>query len=195
MFVDKRGTLVASDSDGGYGGSIDYTSGQVTLTGPSAWAAAVSLTATPAVALSEAFVTREIEIELANRAYNYTPNLADPLPSPGSVKIAYMAQGKWYELYDNGNGVITGKESGIGTGSIDYGSGSMILTLGALPDVGSVIIISWGHGIAVTDRKAELASEPMEIRHSLPHQGIEPGSIAITWDDDGTARRRQPTIR
>ncbi len=188
MFIDKRGTLVAEDSDGGYGGSIDYTSGQITLTGPSSWSAAVSLTATPAVALSEAFVTREIEIELANRAYNYTPNLADPLPSPGSVKIAYMAQGKWYELYDNGNGVITGKESGIGTGTIDYGSGSMILTLGALPDVGSVIIISWGHGIAVTDRKAELASEPMEIRHSLPHQGIEPGSITLTWDDNGTTK-------
>ena len=187
-FTDNRGTLEAVDSDGGYGGSIDYTSGQVTLTGPSGWSAAVVLTATPAVAIGQTSASREIEIEPASRAYNYTPNLSDPLPAPGSIAIAYMAQGKWYELYDNGNGVIVGKESGIGTGTIDYASGSLILTLGALPDVGSSIIISWGHGINVTDRRAELDSEPMEIRHSLPHTGIEPGSISIAWDDDGTAK-------
>ncbi len=188
QFKDVRGTLTALDSDGGYAGTIDYTSGQITLTGSSGWSASVVISATPAVALSESCVTREIEIELANRAYNYTPNLADPLPSPGSVTIAYMAQGKWYELYDDGAGVIVGRVSGTGTGTIDYASGSLILTLAALPDVGSSIIIGWGHGIAVTDRKDALESEPMEIRHSLPHQGIEPGSISITWDDDGTAK-------
>lgn len=188
QFIDNSGSLVAVDNDGGYGGSIDNISGQISLTGPSNWTAAVNLSATPAVAVSEAFVSREIEIELANRAYNYTPNLSDPLPAPGSIRIAYMAQGKWYELSDNGNGVITGRESGIGTGTIDYASGSMILTLGALPDVGSVIIMTWGHGIEVQDRRGTITSEPMEIRHSLPHQGIELGSIVISWDDGGSAK-------
>ena len=187
-FIDSRGSLVAVDSDGGYGGSIDYTSGQITLTGPSEWSVEVSLSATPAVGVSESWVSREIEIELANRAYNYTPNLSDPLPSPGSISIAYMAQGKWYELYDNGKGVIVGREDGTGTGTVNYASGSMILTLGALPDVGSTIILLWGHGLETEDRSGAIDSEPFEIRHSLPHQGIELGSITLTWDDDGVAK-------
>lgn len=185
-FTDQRGALKALSDDGGYSGTVDNASGQITINRSSSWSATVTITATPAVAVAEAFVTREIPIELANRAFNYTPNLSGPLPAPGSITIAYMAQGQWYELYDNGNGVFVGNESNIGTGTIDYASGSIVLTVGALPDVGTSIIFSWGHGIEISDRSGNLPDAPAEIYHELPHAGIQPGSIVITWDG-GTA--------
>jgi len=188
VFRDRRGILVAEDTDGGYSGTVEYHSGQVIIERTTSWSQTVSITATPAVAIPEAIASQEILIELANRSYNYTPSLTDPLPSPGSIRISYMAQGKWYELYDDGQGVLVGNEQGIGTGTVDYGSGSMILTLGALPDVGSSIIIQWGHGIEITDRRGVVDTEPMMIKHTLPHGGIKVGSLSITWDDNGTQK-------
>ncbi len=187
-FRDVRGNLEAVDSDGGFSGYVDYASGQITIERTTTWSGTVSLTATPAVAVSKAFVSREIKIELANRAYNYTPMLTGPLPSPGSITVAYMAQGKWYELRDDGQGVFTATEQGIGTGTVDYASGSCIITLGALPDVGTSIIIQWGHGLDVTDRRGSLEAAPMMIRRQLPDTGIKPGSLEITWLDGETTK-------
>lgn len=185
---DGGGNLVAVDSDGGYSGTIQYDSGQVTVERSTSWSRSVSITATPAAQVVQGPVTREIYIELANRAFNYTPSLTDPIPAPGSVSVSYMAQGKWYELRDNGHGELVGNEAGIGTGTIDYATGSMVLTVGALPDVGSSIILHWGHTMEITDRTGSVDTEPMLIRHELPHQGLNPGSISITWDDDGTPK-------
>lgn len=187
-FTDVRGRLSIEGADGGYSGSVDYTSGQVVIERTSAWSGTVTIAATPAVAVAQSFVSREIKIELANRAYNYTPSLTGPLPSPGSIHISYMAQGKWYDLFDNGQGVLVGNEEGIGTGTINYATGSMILTVGALPDVGSSIIIQWGHSIEIADRRGDLAPQPVPIRRQLPHEGIEPGSIHITWVDGATPK-------
>jgi len=187
-FRDVRGNLVAVDGDGGFTGYVDYASGQITIERATAWSGTVSLTATPACAVATAFVSREIAIELANRAYNYTPNLSGPLPAPGSIIVSYMAQGKWYELYDNGQGVFVGNESGIGTGTVDYASGSAIITLGALPDVGTSIIIQWGHALEISDRRGTTYAEPMMIAHTLPHQGIKPTSVTISWLDGATPK-------
>ena len=184
---DLRGTLVAVGNDGGYSGSIDYSSGQLTIEKSGTWSATVAVGYQPAVPVSQAQVTREISIELANRAYNYTPMLVGPLPSPGSITVSYMAQGKWYDLHDDGQGVFVANEQGIGTGTVDYASGSCIITLGALPDVGSSIILQWGHAIDLHDRSASLPATAAPIVHSLPHQGIQPGSLTISWND-GSAK-------
>ncbi len=186
-FRDLRGGLVAVGEAGGYGGTIDYSSGQITIEKTGTWSATISVGYQPAVPVSQAQVSREIAIELANRAYNYTPMLVGPLPSPGSITVSYMAQGKWYDLHDDGQGVFVANEQGVGTGTIDYGSGSAIITLGALPDVGSSIILQWGHAIDLHDRSADLPATSAPIVHHLSHQGIQPGSLTISWND-GTDR-------
>lgn len=179
-FIDKDGSLVALVEDGGYSGSIDYSAGRVTLAGSGSWSQAISLTATPATAVTEAQQSLEILIELSNRAWNYTPNL-QPLPAPGTLSVDYMALGNWYRLTDNGRGELVGTEGGIGAGTIDYASGSLVLTVGALPDVGSSIILTWGTGIEAAARHGAIDGEPVIIAHDLPHQGIEPGSLTISW--------------
>lgn len=179
-FRDEGGRLVALSADGGYSGTVDYAAGRVTLEKSGTWSQAVTLTATPAAAVTESPFTREIVIELANRAWNYTPNL-QPMPAPGSLVVDYMAQGNWYRLRDNGRGALVGEQTGIGTGSIDYASGSVVLTVGALPDVGSSILFTWGTGIEATERAGSIDGQAVIIEHALPHQGIEPGSLIITW--------------
>jgi hypothetical protein len=179
-FIDKDGDLIALVDAGGYGGSIDYAAGRITLTGSGTWNQDVTLAATPAAAVTEAQQSLEILIEISNRAWNYTPNLK-PVPAPGTLTVDYMALGNWYRLKDNGRGELVGTESGIGTGTIDYASGSMVLTVGALPDVGSSIIITWGTGIEATARHGAIDGDDVIIEHDLPDTGIEPGSIAIAW--------------
>jgi len=187
-FVDQLGNLVAVGSNGGYSGTIDYASGQITLYGPSGWDADIDLTATPAMAVSEQFSTMEIAVTIENRAYNYTPNLSDPLPAPGSISISYMAQGRWYKLYDNGKGVLVPEKENTGTGTIDYASGSLILTTGALPDVDTSIIFTWGHGTAIHDNSGEIDGLDVPIVAELSNGPVDPGTVVITWDDNGTAR-------
>ena len=180
-FRDESGRLVALVDAGGYSGLVDYSAGRITLEKTGTWSQTVALAATPAAAVSEGQFTQEIFIELANRAWNYTPNLT-PKPAPGSLRVDYMAMGQWYTLTDNGRGVLTGNQDGIGTGTIDYASGSLLFTVGALPDVDSSIIFTWGTGISATARPGVIDGQPVVIEHTLPHQGIEPGSLSITWD-------------
>ncbi len=185
-FRDKGGTLLAtSESDAGFSGTIDYRTGQIALENSAGWSSTVTITATAAVAVVESYVTREIYIDLANRAYNYVPVLDAPLPQPGSITVDYMAQGSWYRLRDDGQGVLYGDEQGIGTGTIDYASGSAIITLGALPDVGSSIIVSWGHGSTVTQRSGSDSLRPLYVRKKLEHEGVAPSSVTITWGESG----------
>ncbi|MFH7445211.1 hypothetical protein RA265_29485, partial [Pseudomonas syringae pv. tagetis] len=62
-----------------------------------------------------------------------------PLPAPGTVVVDYRALGRWYRLTDNGRGQLVGKP-GQGSGTINYMTGSLVLTTGALPDLDSSII-------------------------------------------------------
>jgi hypothetical protein len=117
-FTDVNGKLVPVDGDGGFEGVVDYANGNITIVG-SSWSGTVSLSATPAFPVYESPYTTSLVIELENRSYNYTPNL-QPLPRPGTIYVDYMAQGKWYRLYDDGRGILTADEDGLGTGTIDY---------------------------------------------------------------------------
>lgn len=182
---DGQGNLLPKDdNDGGITGHIQYDIGSIILE-RSQDLDQMSATYTPATQVIQSPVTREIYIELANRAFNYTPNLSGPLPQPGTISVSYMAQGQWYQLKDNGRGELVGTEQNVGTGTIDYSTGSAVITVGALPDVDSSIIIQWGHALDVHDRSGVVDGQAMEIRRNLPHEGIDPGSLSISWDDGG----------
>ena len=54
-----------------------------------------------------------------------------------------MAGGRWYVLRDNGAGELRGVSSSYGVGTLNLTTGSVVVTLGALPDVGSVVIFTY----------------------------------------------------
>lgn len=81
------------------------------------------------------------DITLANRSYNYTAQLINP--KAGTVIAKFLAQGTWYELKDDGLGKLVGASARHGSGSINYETGSVVLSCGEMPDVGSAVVINY----------------------------------------------------
>lgn len=167
-------------------GTIDYVAGIVNFssTCPS-YPGSNPVTYTPAGAPVVIADTASLSVTAANRGYIWTINIAPP-PAPGALTVSYRALGKWYSMRDNSTGGIIGLEAGIGSGSINYVSGSISITTSVLPDVDSEIIFSWGAHANKTDRSATTIPAP-KITKQLAHTGIAPGTLVITWND-GTAR-------
>ena len=178
------GTL---DSAGGFSGTIDYATGTLTLnnTGTS-WNGVLSITALPAAVLNGQTYTAAVPVTLATRAYNYLRTLR-PSPAPGTVSVDYLVLGKWYRLTDDGSGRLRAGSS-EGSGTVNYATGTVSATLGALPDVDSRILWSWGSadtghpGSFSTDVTPPVAIVDLNVR------GIEPGSVTVTYTAGGVSK-------
>lgn len=163
-----------------WGGSVDYQSGSVSVTHETGvGTTAISILATPAGPIVEQGYTQRIEITLGNQGYNYIFGLA-PLPAAGTVVADYRALGKWIRLVDNGTGQLVGKP-GQGSGTVNYATGSVVITTGALPDVDSEILVSYGTGVITERRDGDSEIEPPYLNFLLPDEGIKPTTLEITW--------------
>ncbi len=131
-------------SDFGIDVTIDYVSREVILTSAGALTN-VELVYEGAVPYTQPAQTDFLVVAENNVGLTWV-NKMDPEPLPGTVVVEYLSQGDWYQLRDNGNGVLVGNDPSIGTGSVVYTTGSISLTLGALPDVGSYILFKWADG-------------------------------------------------
>ena len=190
---DSKGALrYVSGSNWITSGRVDYQTGEVTLvrTG-SSWAGNASATYRPGAAATGDTITGEYRVTLGNRGYVYTLNLAGAIPRAGTLSVSYLALGKWYELRDYGDGLLTGE----GAGTISMATGSVSLTLNALPDVGSSLVYSYVSSAddAITMHAGAAVTPEIEVRYTLPGGGIQPGSLtvsftagtALTLADDG----------
>lgn len=170
---------------------IAYETGIVSATvgGTVSFGYGITGTFVPASAQSETQHTDAIPVTLASRGTVVVRTLR-PVPAPGTLRLAYRAMSRWYELRDDGAGGLSGDTPAIGSGTIDYASGALVATLGALPDVGSSIVIARGAAVqydAVTNNAAATA----EIVVDLPNGPIAPDSYSVTWTSDGAARSAQ----
>lgn len=197
---DGRGALVRDASSGasvpaGCVGTVDYVFGQIVVTGMSVASGTLdsansTVAYRAAVAVSDVQHTDGVEITLVNRGLVYTRTLT-PVPQPTTLQVEYRALGRWITLRDRGDGTLAGA-SGEGTGTINYATGSINLTLGNEPDVGSHLLFGWGgrnhlpSSAASTAMKFQLAT----VKHTLvtQGQGVSPGSMSITYSD-GVATR------
>lgn len=128
--------------------------------------------------------TRRIRINQSNRGFSFV-SLLKPLPDPGTVVISYRALGNWYTLADDGSGVLVG----AGSGRVIYTTGSMDMTLQAMPDDASSIIIQWAERVAYTDRSSQGAQiRPPEVAWQLSRRGTTPGSVTVRWPSGGVIR-------
>lgn len=168
-----RGTAVYTDVGGQLRlggtvvGTVDYPAGVVRFTalaGASTGATGVSFK--PAVAPLRVMDSAALEVTAANRGSTWVLALR-PLPKPKALRVSFRAQGRWYELFDTGTGALQGLDPAFGVGSIDYGSGTAVVTTGALPDVGSVLLFQWGAGVDYTDLAASWTGHAYK-RHALP---------------------------
>lgn len=170
-----------------YTGVIDYQAGSVILSSDASWNESVTLSAQPAGALIAQAITSSIYVTSQNRQYTYVENL-QPTPAPGTLAVDYRALGQWIRLSDNGAGQLVG-QPGQGTGTINYATGSVSLTLGALPDTDSAIVFQWGTPQRVQDRSGDVDIEPPYITQTLSNQGLVPGTVTVSWLESGVTKQ------
>lgn len=173
---DSNGNLILGAS---VCGSVDYAAGMATLVLPSFISGSVTFSAAPAVSISAAGHTDSIAVSTINRAYSYVKTLF-PVPAPGTVELAYMAQGKWYSLYDDGAGGVSGNE-GSGKGSIDYATGALVVTLGALPDADTELLFGWGSEAHYASHTGSQVFTLPTVKLAIDGGALEPGSVSITY--------------
>lgn len=180
-----RGTLIRSGVDDA---TIDYATGAIRFaSGLAATTGTVNATFTPAANLARVRNSIALPVTLATRGFNYVATLT-PVPAPGNLFVDYLSGGRWYRLRDLGNGTLAGSSAAIGAGSINYATGALLATLGALPDVGSDIIIGWSAGPESVQRAGDVNIAPPDVVVQIAlgaDESIVPGSLTITWDSAG----------
>lgn len=126
--------------------------------------------------------THAIDITLGNRSSSYVASLL-PIPAPGQLVVEYRALGKWYRIEDDGTGALTG----AGSGSVNFQTGSVAVTLQALPDVGSTLIFTWGTQAHYVDRAGQTFTDTPIAPIKIP-SAANPGSVVITWLEAGLTK-------
>ena len=133
--------------------------------------------------------TLALDVTAENRRLNWVQSIL-PRPAPNTLSIAYMAQGNWYALTDNGEGSLAGSDPSVGAGTVDYANGNFSVTLGALPDAGSQIMATWASPVHYTVRSGASAinESVARYRHTLSHVPAIADSLTLEWDSDGTTK-------
>lgn len=197
--VDSGGKLINS-ADSTQVGNVDYSNGSITLAtnvfGISGGSHTVTYTpAAQPVVISQSF---GIPVTQAGQRLTYVTTLS-PVPAKASTTISYRAQGRWYVMTEDGSGALRGGDSSVGVGTLNFTTGTLSLTLGALPDVDSEVIVGY-LPVVGTPNFASQPTLPSPIDARMFHaielgRAIKPGTVSVTWTwslgnytatDDGT---------
>ena len=194
VLTDDGGVLKNGGSDVG---AIDYENGIASLSVNVMGTNTLTVTYTPAAVAPFVSQSTGIGIGLENRALSYVRTLGT-LPAPGSLSVSYLVSGRWYVLRDNGTGGVVGATSALGAGSINYTTGTLAVTLGALPDVGSIVVIQWAESQTTAQTSnAELLNggrlyvainSDGLLSESPGTEAFAPNGVSITWSDATGAR-------
>lgn len=182
-YIERGDGVLRLESTGAPVGTIDYEQGVIRAGSTGTPFQYSYVPATHVSKVSQSFISL---VTIANRGYVYAPVLR-PLPSPGSTAVAYRALGRWYQLADDGSGQIVG-EPGTGSGLVNFQTGSAPVTLGALPDVGSAVVYSFGTAGEFEVRTGDVAVRTPAFRILVAGETIEPGSLTIRWLAGATLR-------
>ncbi len=178
---DGAGLLVNSNGSNRFSKlTINYENGEINVWRASGYFTSVgSAVYQPAAGILGTSISGSIEVTIQNRGFNYTMNLADAKPKPDTLVVSYIALGKWQDIRDTGNGAMTG----AGTGNIQFATGTVALTLDAMPDPDSAIVYSYigQNDSEVTERTGTVDVERIAFRHTVEKPGINPGGLTVTY--------------
>ena len=187
--VAVTGTQTYTDTSAGFltasGGAVaemDYAAGCIVFPSAGTW----TVTAQPAAPLIGPAHTLGLPINVSTRALVYVTTLA-PIPAPGTLVVDYLAFGKWYRLTDNGKGQLVGASSAHGSGTLNYATGTVQLSLQALPDLNSLILFAWATGIHALRRDGEVSAPVPALQVTLDYPA-EPGSLSLSWPSGGVTK-------
>lgn len=183
-------------------GTVDYDNGILTLTS-NVWGTSSgthAVTFRPAELPDLISNQRVVKISIENRSLSYALTLEN-VPLPRTLQLSYRAQGEWYVLRDNGAGVVRGSDTAYGAGTLNYTTGSILITLGALPDVGSSIVIQY-----YTDQQTFKPSNTNLLNNGKVFttintsganseergaKAIKPDFLAVNWTENAVQKTAQ----
>ncbi|MAX54502.1 MAG: hypothetical protein CL537_03130 [Alcanivoracaceae bacterium] len=156
------------------GTTINYATGLITWAGSAS--GTITMTYQPGTLRQQIPNTGRIDIDDSNRNFNYVLTL-DPIPAPMSLHLSYQYLGKWYTLQDDGTGNLVGN----GSGQINYATGSIVATLQAQPDAGSVIFYRWtDSSIYIQETEGYDGVTPISLQ--LANGQVVAGSVSLSWE-------------
>jgi len=181
--------------NGAVNGTIDYTTGEIIFNSlvPQGYSASLSVSYQPAAGAAQQSHQKSFAVTAENRRLNWLDTLS-PIPAPRTISVAFMAQGNWYQLTDDGNGSIEGDDASIGAGTISYVTGELALTLGALPDADSELMLTWGSPVHYNTRGEDNRIDArLKIKHDVG-EAIAPGTLVLTWISDSATKTATATM-
>lgn len=190
---DGNGELSGTLVDASAAATVDYASGLITFLRVASASGAVTATYTPAGEVTQAAHTHEVPVTLATRGSVYSLTLK-PAPAPGSLIVDYLALGKWYRLKDNGTGTLEGADASVGSGAVQYGTGAVVVTLGALPDVDSAVLLWWGSKAHYVQKAGAASAAPtgvnsrVTMQRFLTKKPVVPETLVVSWTVGGSVR-------
>jgi hypothetical protein len=178
ILADDNGIMRLSGIDVG---SIDYGNGIAiwNSTCPDYSTANKTITFTPATKPLRVADSAAIPVTAENRGFFWIMTLV-PIPAPQSLRVSYRVNNKWYVLTDQGNGQLRGVNSAYGSGTLNFSTGTVVITTGALPDVDSEIIAIWGTSINYTARGGSIIDAPV-VRGQTANTGLRAGHVSVSW--------------
>lgn len=192
LTMNHGGTVFTTNNDGALlqgavvVGTVDFRGRSITMAGgaPNYGAASNQIAYKPATITGATAHSNGKLITEANQSLAYVLAL-EPTPAPGTLTVSYMAQGRWYDLVEDGSGKLAGSDSSYGSGALSFLTGSLALSLGAVPDIGSMIVQTWGE--AASARAA--VSPPLRAWAWLPlATQPEPGTMVFTYSTSAGAQ-------
>lgn len=191
--TDSGGLLVSGGTEVG---TVDYDNGILSLTSNVFGTGAGTHTVTFVPAATPDLISdqRAILVTAESRSLSYAFVVEDKI-APRTMSISYLAQGRWYVLRDDGSGVLRGTDAAYGAGTINYSTGSVVVTLGALPDVGSSVVVQSYSEVATKVRsntelvnggKAYFAfNTDSVVGEEKGSKQVTPSGLVVNWNNGG----------
>jgi hypothetical protein len=163
-------------------GTTDYTNGIIYWNSacPNTTTSNKTFTFTPAALPLRVAETAYIWVTTENRGFVWVKTL-NPIPAPGSLRVSYRVNNEWYTLFENGQGTLAGVDSSYGGGTLNYSTGTVTITTGALPDPDSLILLSFGTPATFIPRGGS-AVDPLIVRGQTSSPGVLPNTFSVSWD-------------
>lgn len=188
--IDRGGILY--DGSNSQVGTIDYENGVAALStnvfGAGSGTHTVTYTPATAPTLVSDSIAEVVTSQGQRLSWTYTLNT---IPARGSLQVSYRALGRWYVLREDGSGVIKGSDSAFGAGTLNFTTGTISVTLGALPDVDSSVVFTFASAstsIPITELQQVGPALGRAFGKVVSlNQALEPGSLSFSWND-GSAR-------
>lgn len=178
---DGAGNIYAGNLTGAKVGNVDYDVGKISITTNTVLFTDIEFI--PAVAVSQAGYFAQKPVTQATRGYLWIQSMI-PLPSPGSASVSYRSLGRWYTLTDDGSGNLVGP-TGAGNGTIKFDTGICTISTGALPDIDSNVVFSWGQSAQYNIRAGDVSIQNPAVSFTLSNPA-KPSTVTISWTSGAT---------